>query len=434
MCIFVAKDEDCMEKKYINRIMDATLQRLLSTSGAVLIEGPKWCGKTWLGRHLAKSEIDLQDPDKGSGYRQMAEMMPSYLLKGEKPLLIDEWQDAPSLWDAVRYSVDKEGLRGQYILTGSATPRDFGENAPRHTGTGRISRMRLRPMSLFESGESNGSVSLSSLFEGNNDVMADSQLDIPHIATAICRGGWPETIAMKDNSNSVSVNYVDAVVNNDIQNVDGIDRNPQRVRLLLRSYARNISTLASMQTILGDIKAHDVTFGESSLYAYTNALRRLYIIEDIPAWKPSLRSKTAIRTSDKRQLVDPSIATAVMNVNADGILNDFELFGFLFESLVVRDLRIYTQPIRGEVLHYRDKSGLEADIILRLQDGRWAAIEVKLGGKEIEDGALHLRNVADKVDTTKIGEPSFLMIVTGGQFAYRREDGVFVVPLGCLKP
>ena len=421
-------------KKYINRIQDDVLQNLLSSSGAVLIEGPKWCGKTWLGRHSAKSEIDLQDPDKGAGYRKMAEVMPSHLLKGNKPLLIDEWQDAPSIWDAVRYSIDKEGLRGQYILTGSTTPSDFGVDGPRHTGTGRISRMRLRTMSLFESGESNGTVSLAELFKGNTDIVADSNLDIPQIARAICRGGWPETIAEGDNSNNVSMNYVDAVINHDIQSTDSIDRNPLRVRLLLRSYARNISTFASLQTVLDDIRAHDTTFGESSLYSYANALRRMFIIEDTPAWRPSLRSKTAIRTSDKRQFVDPSIATAVMNVDADGILNDFELFGFLFESLVTRDLRIYSQPIRGEILHYHDKTGLEADLIIRLQDGKWAAVEVKLGSREIDDGAKHLLQIAERVDTTRIGSPSFLMVVTGGQFAYKREDGVLVIPLGCLRP
>ena len=364
----------------------------------------------------------------------MAEEMPSHLLKGNKPLLIDEWQDAPSIWDAVRYSIDKEGLRGQYILTGSATPSDFGVDGPRHTGTGRISRMRLRTMSLFESGESNGTVSLAELFKGNTDIVADSNLDIPQIARAICRGGWPETIAEGDNSNNVSMNYVDAVINHDIQSTDSIDRNPLRVRLLLRSYARNISTFASLQTVLDDIRAHDTTFGESSLYSYANALRRMFIIEDTPAWRPSLRSKTAIRTSDKRQFVDPSIATAVMNVDADGILNDFELFGFLFESLVTRDLRIYSQPIRGEILHYHDKTGLEADLIIRLQDGKWAAVEVKLGSREIDDGAKHLLQIAERVDTTRIGSPSFLMVVTGGQFAYRREDGVLVIPLGCLRP
>ena len=230
------------------------------------------------------------------------------------------------------------------------------------------------------------------------------------------------------------MNYVDAVINHDIQSTDSIDRNPLRVRLLLRSYARNISTFASLQTVLDDIRAHDTTFGESSLYSYANALRRMFIIEDTPAWRPSLRSKTAIRTSDKRQFVDPSIATAVMNVDADGILNDFELFGFLFESLVTRDLRIYSQPIRGEILHYHDKTGLEADLIIRLQDGKWAAVEVKLGSREIDDGAKHLLQIAERVDTTRIGSPSFLMVVTGGQFAYRRDDGVLVIPLGCLRP
>ena len=416
---------------YFPRICDGLVNEKLSYSGALLIEGPKWCGKTWTGKHAAKSVLYLQDPDKGAGYMELSRIMPSRLLKGEKPRLIDEWQEAPVLWDAVRFDVDQTGEWGQYILTGSATPRD--DNKPKHTGTGRIARLRMRPMTLFESMESVGSVSLRQLFEGQEDVEGESQLDIPDLAKVICRGGWPEAVAKRQTSAQIARNYVDAVVNVDVQKVDGVERNPYRVRQLLRSYARNISTMASLTTILADIQANDVAFSDTTMYGYVNALRRIFLIEDIPAWKPSLRSKAAIRTSEKRQFVDPSIATAVLRANVDSILDNFNYFGFLFESLVARDLRVYAQALDGEIFHYRDKDNLEADLVIRLNDDRWAAVEVKLGSKEIEDGAKHLIELRNKVDTSNVGEPSFLMVVTGGQFAYRRNDGVFVVPIGCLR-
>ena len=419
------------ERMYFPRIYDGLVNEKLSYSGALLIEGPKWCGKTWTGKHAAKSVLYMQDPDKGAGYMELSRTMPSRLLKGEKPRLIDEWQEAPVLWDAVRFDVDQTGEWGQYILTGSATPRD--DNKPKHTGTGRIARLRMRPMTLFESMESVGSVSLRQLFEGQEDVEGESQLDIPDLAKVICRGGWPEAVAKRQTSAQIARNYVDAVVNVDVQKVDGVERNPYRVRQLLRSYARNISTMASLTTVLADIQANDVAFSDTTMYGYVNALRRIFLIEDIPAWKPSLRSKAAIRTSEKRQFVDPSIATAVLRANVDSILDNFNYFGFLFESLVARDLRVYAQALDGEIFHYRDKDNLEADLVIRLNDDRWAAVEVKLGSKEIEDGAKHLIELRNKVDTSKVGEPSFLMVVTGGQFAYRRNDGVFVVPIGCLR-
>lgn len=419
------------EKEYYSRICDRLVVEKLAYSGAVLIEGPKWCGKTWAGKHAAKSVLYMQDPDNSENYLKLSKTMPSRLLKGEKPRLIDEWQDAPVLWDAVRFDVDQSGEWGQYILTGSATPRD--DNMPKHTGTGRIARLRMRPMSLFESKESIGSVSLQQLFDGQDDVDGENPLNIPDLAKVICRGGWPEAVAKGKSSAQIARNYVDAVVNVDVQRVDGVERNPHRVRQLLRSYARNISTMASLTTILADIQANDVAFSNTTMYGYVNALRRIFLIEDIPAWKPSLRSKSALRTSDKRQFVDPSIATAILRANADSILDDFNYFGFLFESLVARDLRIYAQAIDGDIFHYRDKDNLEADLVIRLNDDRWAAVEVKLGSDEIEEGAKHLIKLRNKVDTAKVGEPAFLMVVTGGQYAYRRQDGVFVVPIGCLK-
>lgn len=417
--------------EYFPRLCDKLLKRQLESSGAVLVEGPKWCGKTSTSRESAKSILYMQDPDRGPGYIRLADTMPSQLLQGEKPRVIDEWQEAPVLWDAVRFDVDKTNLRGQYILTGSAVPKE--DDMPKHTGTGRISRLKMRPMTLFESRESNGSVSLKELFDGKTDIFGENPLSIPDLATALCRGGWPNAVASDDRSSMTARNYVDAVVNYDIQRVDGIERNPFRARTLLRSYARNISTMAAISTIMADVKANDTSISENTVYSYVNALRKIFLIEDIPAWKPSLRSKSAIRTSDKRQFVDPSIATAVMQADPGSILMDFEYFGFLFESLVTRDLRVYTQMLDGDIFHYRDKDNLEADLIIRLYDGRWAAVEVKLGSKEIDDGAGHLIELSKKVDTSKVGEPAFLMVVTGGQFAYRRDDGVLVVPIGCLK-
>lgn len=419
-----------MVKKYLSRIGDSLLERQLASSGAVLIEGAKWCGKTSSARQVAKSILYMQDPDRSQGYLKMAETMPSRLLLGDNPRLLDEWQMAPVLWDAVRFEVDKRSERGLFILTGSAVPKD-GLTA--HTGTGRISRMLMRPMSLFESEESNGSVSLSQLFAGETDVFGESSLTIPDLAQIICRGGWPEAVINGDSDSLVARNYVDAVINMDIQRVDDVERNPARVRQFLRSYARNISTLAPLTTILADVRSNDIGFSDTTMYTYVNALRRIFVIEDIPAWKPSLRSKTAIRTTDKRQFVDPSIAAALMHANIDSILNDMNYFGLLFESLAARDLRIYAQALDGDVFHYHDKSDLEADIVIRLHDGRWAPVEVKLGSKDIELGAVNLLKLQKRIDTDKAGQPSFKMVLTGGQFAYKRDDGVIVVPIGCLK-
>lgn len=419
-----------MADKYLSRICDSLLFRQLASSGAVLIEGAKWCGKTSSARQVAKSVLYMQDPDRSQAYLKMAETMPSRLLLGDNPRLLDEWQMAPVLWDAVRFDVDKRSERGLYILTGSAVPKD-GVTA--HTGTGRISRMLMRPMSLFESKESNGSVSLAKLFAGETDVIAESTLTIPELAKIICRGGWPEAVKNGDSDSLVARNYVDAVINMDIQRVDDVERNPARVRQFLRSYARNISTMVPLTTILADVHSNDIGFSDTTMYGYVNALRRIFVIEDIPAWKPSLRSKTAIRTSDKRQFVDPSIAAALMHANVDSILNDMNYFGFLFESLAARDLRVYAQALDGDIFHYHDKNDLEADLVIRLHDGRWAPVEVKLGSREIEIAAANLIKLQNKIDTDKAGQPSFKMVLTGGQFAYKRQDGVIVVPIACLK-
>lgn len=418
--------------KYLSRLCDVELQKALKASGAVLIEGAKWCGKTSTASHAADSALYMQDPDNAASYQAMADTKPSFLLRGDTPRLIDEWQMAPVLWDAVRFEVDRRAEVGQFILTGSAVPSD---NVTAHTGTGRISRMLMRPMSLYESHESNGTVSLGELFAGKYDeIESVSTLTIEQIAYAICRGGWPASVTRgEDAAFRMAMDYVDAVINYDVSRVDGVEKNPERVRLLLRSLARNVSTLATNQTILDDIEATDITISDKTLAVYLNALRRIFVIEDLPAWAPSLRSKTAIRTSSKRHFVDPSIATAAMRANPEGILKDFETFGFLFEALCTRDMRVYAQVNDGDVFHYRDKSGLESDLIVRLRDGRWAAVEVKLGNKQIELAAANLLALKGKIDTEKMGEPSFLMVLTGGQFAYRRDDGVLVVPVGCLK-
>ncbi len=418
-------------KPYIPRLCDSLLQLALQSSGAVLIEGAKWCGKTSTASNASRSILFMQDPDNAVSYQAMADTKPSLLLKGEAPRLIDEWQMAPVLWDAVRFEVDKRSLMGQFILTGSAVPSD---NITAHTGTGRISRIMMRPMSLFESMESNGTVSLRDLFNGKKDIDALSDMTIEKIAFALCRGGWPASVKIQGNAAlRMAIDYVEAVINQDVSRVDGIEKNPERVRLLLRSLARNIATMASYQTIKDDIEATEITISDKTIGAYINALRRIFVIEDLPAWAPSLRSKTAIRTSVKRHFVDPSIATAVLRTNPDGVLTDFQYFGFLFESLCARDMRIYAQANDGDVFHYRDKNGLEADVIIRLRDGRWAAIEVKLGNKQIDKAAENLLALKARVDEDKMGNASFLMVITGSQFAYRRNDGVLVVPIGCLR-
>lgn len=415
----------------MSRLCDADLQLALQSSGAVLIEGAKWCGKTSTASNASHSVLFMQDPDNAGSYLAMADTKPSLLLKGEIPRLIDEWQMAPVLWDAVRFEVDKRAETGQFILTGSAVPSD---NVTAHTGTGRISRLMMRPMSLFESLESNSSISLKALFDGDQDVEALSDMSIEQIAFALCRGGWPASVKLSGEvALRMATDYVEAVINFDVSRVDNIEKNPDRVRLLLRSLARNIATTASYQTIIADMEATDVTISDKTLSSYMNALRRIFVVEDLPAWAPSLRSKTAIRTSVKRHFVDPSIATAVLRTNPEGILKDFQYFGFLFEALCTRDIRVYAQTNDGDVFHYRDKSGLESDLIVRLRDGRWAAIEVKLGKKQIDEAAENLLTLKSRIDEGKMGEASFLMILTGGQYAYRRNDGVLVVPLACLK-
>jgi len=373
----------------------------------------------------------MQDPDKSASYIKMADTKPSLLLKGECPRLLDEWQIAPVLWDAVRFAVDERNMAGQFILTGSAVPKD---NAAQHTGTGRISRLLMRPMSLYESGESNGSVSLDDLFKGIEQIESLSSLTIEELAFAIVRGGWPASIGTSEKiSIRKATDYVEAVINLDVSRVDGIEKSPARVRAVMRSLARNISTMAKISTIHRDTTADDNSVSEKTISSYINVLKRIFVVEDLPAWNPAMRSKTALRTSPKRHFVDPSIATAVLRATPQSILKDFNTFGFLFESLCIRDLRIYSQRLDGEVYHYRDKSNLEADAVIHLHDGRWAAIEVKLGSKEIDEAAQNLLRLKEKIHLGRMENPSFLAVITGTEYAYQRKDGVFIIPIGCLK-
>ena len=421
-----------MDNRYMPRIADALLAERLEASGAVLIEGPKWCGKTRTAMEASESRLFMQDPDMRASYMKAADTKPSLLLKGKTPRLIDEWQTAPVLWDAVRYAVDRSGQPGQFILTGSAVPAD---HSTLHTGTGRISRMMMRPMSLYESGESNGTVSLKDLFSGKTDIASLSGLSIDQIARSIVRGGWPASVGEPERiAVRHAADYVDAIINQDVSRVDGVEKDPFRVRALMRSLSRNISTLATIKTISDDTAMGDSdSLSDKTVSQYLRALSRIFVTEDIPAWNPSLRSRAAVRTSAKRQFVDPSIAAAVMRMNSDSLLADFNYFGFLFESLCERDLRIYSEAIDGQVFHYRDSSGLECDAVIALHDGRWAAVEIKLGSKEIEEAAGHLIELKNKVNLDKMREPSFLMILTGTELAYRRDDGVLIVPIGCLK-
>ena len=418
-----------MKKEYIPRVADYSVKELLKYTGAVLIEGTKGCGKTRTAKEHSKSEISLQDPTKSGYYAEVAATKLSLLLEGDTPRLIDEWQLIPSIWNGIKYLVDERGAAGQFILTGSATPP---LDDRRHSGAGRFSRILMRPMSLFESGESNGKVSLEKLFRRETVEEITSQLTLEGMVTALIRGGWPQTIGETERYAEVYLkNYVDAIISSDVSIVDGVKRNPASVMQLMRSLSRNISTVASVPTIKKDMDGVE-SVSEKTLAEYINVLKRIYIVEDLPAWNPSLRSSTAVRTSPKRHFVDPSIAASVMYANKKDLLLDFNTLGFLFESLCVRDLRVYAQAIDGDVSHYKDSNGLEADAIVHLRDGSWGAVEIKLGTNEIDKAAKNLLKLRDSINTERMKSPSFLMVLTAGEFAYRRNDGVSVVPIGCL--
>lgn len=408
------------------------------------MEGPKWCGKTTTCEQQAKSALYMSDPEHKSQYLRLAKINIKKLLEGDTPRLIDEWQVAPKFWDAIRFDVDHREGDGFYMLTGSTVPPETDKDDDKekeivHSGTGRIAKLTMRPMSLFESGESNGEISLKALFNGEADELySENDLDLSRIAYLICRGGWPKaTLQSEDIALDRAFEYFDAVANVDASKVDGVQRDPERVKRLMRSYARQQGAQTALSVIREDMLANDSsTLDEDTVNNYIKALKKIFVIEDMHAWNPNLRSKTAIRTSDTRYYVDPSVATAALGLGPQDLINDLETMGLFFETLCVRDLRVYADALDGEVYHYRDKSGLECDAVLHLRNGKYGLIEIKLGGDDlITAGAETLKKLSDKIDTTKMKTPSFLMVLTGaGDFAYRREeDGVFVVPIGCLR-
>lgn len=423
-------------ENYKPRLADKTLQRKLKGKGAVLIQGPKWCGKTTTAEQMAKSILYMSKPDDVKSNLIAADINPSKLLEGDIPRLIDEWQIAPKLWDAVRFEVDHRKGMGQFILTGSAVPPDDDEIF--HTGTGRFAWIKMRPMSLFESGESSGEISLKAMFDQPEQILAENKIDnIDKLAFLICRGGWPGAIDMEDEIGlDQAFDYYDAIVNTDISRVDNVKRDSERAKRLMKSYARHQGTQTAYTVLRDDILANDAeNLTEDTVYSYTNALRKIFVIEDMPAWNPNLRSKTAIRTSDTRYFTDPSIATASLGLGPNDLVKDLNTMGLFFETMCIRDLRVYAESIDGEVYHYRDKTGLECDAVIHLRNGSFGLIEIKLGGDHlIEEGAENLKKFSKKIDTSKMKAPSFMMVLTGtGKYAYRREDGVYVVPVGCLK-
>lgn len=422
-------------KQYRQRIADQILKRKLQGKGAVLIEGPKWCGKTTTAEQTAKSFLYMNDPKTIRQNLSMAEIDPARLLQGKTPRLIDEWQLAPKLWDAVRFEVDHRHDLGQFILTGSAVPPETDEI--KHSGTGRVSWLTMRTMSLFESGESSGEVSLQELFTAPEKIGGTASSDIERLAFFVCRGGWPQAIDMeRELALDQAIDYYDGVVHSDINRADNVNKNPERVKRLMRSFARMQGAQVPNSAIGEDIRVNDDgSINEETVGRYIDALKKIFVVEDMPAWNPNLRSKTAIRTSDTRYYTDPSIAAAALGLGPDDLLADLNTFGLLYETLAVRDLRVYAESLGGQVYHYRDKDGLECDAVVHLRNGAYGLVEIKLGGdKLIEEGVRTLQALAGKIDTGKMKAPSFLMVLTGvGDYAYRRHDGVYIVPIATLK-
>lgn len=422
-------------KRYRNRIADSILGKKLRAKGAVLIEGAKWCGKTTTASQIAKSILYMQDSARKRQYLELSEIDPARLLSGETPRLIDEWQLAPKLWDAIRFEVDRRDEFGQFILTGSAVPPETSEIS--HSGIGRITKLLMRPMSLYESGDSSGQVSLSGLFAGNGDICGESTMNIDKLSFLICRGGWPKAIdEEKDVALQQAIDYFDAIVDADISRVDNVERNKERTKRILRSYARSVGTQAKISSIAADISANEaVSISDMTITSYINALKKIFVLEDSSAWNPNLRSKTAIRTSDTRYFTDPSVCTAALELGPNDLVNDLNTMGFLFENMCIRDLRIYAEALDGNVYHYRDKSGLECDAVVHLRNGIYGLVEIKLGGDRlISEGIETLKKLSSNIDTTKMKAPAFKMVLVGvGEMAYRRSDGIYIVPLSCLK-
>ncbi len=426
--------------EYKSRIIDKILEERLESKGAILLEGPKWCGKTTTAARQAKSIIRLQDPDKLKGYLATIDTMPSLLLRGDTPRLIDEWQVAPVLWDAVRVSVDDRGLPGQFILTGSTS---VDTSSIMHTGTGRISSLCMSTMSLFESEESNGKISLKDMFaQPDIDISGNfSNLSVEELIFAACRGGWPSSLFKKSDAAKLfeAKDYINAIANNDVSTVDGKRKTPELVKAILASYARNVSTLASFSTMLKDIASNYAEVSRPTFDTYMNALNRLYVTDELSAWCPAIRSASSMRATRKKEFTDPSMAVAALGLSPEYLMTDLNTFGFIFECLCIRDLKVYTTAAGGRVSYYHDRNGLEADCVLHLEDGRYALIEFKLGSKEIEMGANHLLKLKELIKNANesgganIKEPSLLMVITGGEMSLTRKDGVHIVPIGCLR-
>lgn len=424
--------DDLSVEAYMPRVADSLLVEKLSYAGAVEIRGPKWCGKTETALRHAESAVMMQDPDERANNLMVAESKPSLLLRGEKPLLIDEWQEAPQLWDAVRFAVDRERMPGQYILTGSATPYA----KPRHSGTGRFSFLDMYPMSSAEAGDSTAEVSLGALFERPGEIEGVSRSDVEAVSHLICRGGWPGAVTARNGEASLEMahDYVMAIAEEDISRVDGVSRSAQYARIVMQEYARCTSTQAAHLAMRKNLKARNTELSRDTVDAYIAALRRLYVIRDLPAWEPSLHAKARVAKTPTRHFVDPSLAAAALGASPRSLLRDLSLCGMLFESLCVRDLRVYAQAHKGEVFHYCDESGLEADAVVALRDGRYALFEVKMGARFVDEGARNLIKLSEKIDRSVMGEPAFCAVLTPGGYALKRPDGVYVVPITCLAP
>jgi uncharacterized protein len=422
-----------MDMEYKKRVIDDQFRFMLTASGAVLIEGPKWCGKTTSAKTIAKSMIEMDEPKNRVSNVNFAKIAPEIILDGEVPRLIDEWQVAPVLWDAVRHEVDRRSKMGQFILTGSSTPINRDEII--HSGTGRITTLKMRPMSLFESNDSDGSVSLKTIFEGKPIVPCKNSMTIQKLSFLICRGGWPLSLNLEERASlQQAKNYYKAVTESDISRVDGVERDSNKVKALMKSVARNIASQASIPTLLDDLKHGDSRMSDVTVASYLTALKSIHVIDDLEAWNPNLRSKSAIRTSPTRHFVDPSIATAALGISPNDLLSDFHTMGLVFESLCIRDLRVYADALEGQVFHYRDSSNLECDAIVHLENGSWGAIEIKLAEHLVQDGVKTLNEIAKKIDTDKMNQPSFLMVLTGDGYSYQREDGIYVISIASLRP
>lgn len=418
---------------YLTRLIEKQIEEKFKYIGAIQIEGPKWCGKSTTAARFSKTIVKLQNPIVFKNYQMFALTSKEDVLFGEKPILFDEWQKIPEIWDFVRLDIDEhQGDPGRYILTGSAKPI---KDDLRHSGAGRIVKIKMRPMSLFESKHSNGIVSISSLFDHTQKhVRGSSQLTIENQVELVCRSGFPGVLHLPlDQATSYIKDYYHTLIETDINDVDGVKRDSKRTHAVLKTYARNISTLTTSQTMLEDISNLGFGMERATFNSYVEALEKLFVLEDIEAWTPKLRSKTRIRTSAKKQFVDPSLAVVALGATKEELMLDMETFGFFFESLVIRDLRVYMDALEGNVYHYRDKNNLEVDVILKLGDDRWAAIEIKVGGNQLDQAAKNLLSLANKIDEENLHKPEFLMIIYGGKEAYVRPDGVYVVPIGCLK-